>query len=1084
MKRIFCLILVFVAVFAVSCSGKKKAHEENGYVEKVSKEISADEGGTVESSDGKTSVEIPAGALDGDTTISMTVYDAEGYAGTEELDVISRIVEFEPSGIIFKKPVIISMPSLKDTGNRIITAAVFHETEEKWSYSETGAAVKIAGRTESGDPIMTSASGDPIMLNASGDPIMTSASGDPIMLSASGDPIMVTASGDPIMNSASGDPIMMTTGHFTAYTFIALEPAEAVEPDNEPADDTDTAETNDDKPVDDGDTDTAETDDDEPIDDTDTCDEDITDDDTTVIDDNDEIEDIDELDDTEPADNDVVPEPEPVYSNVICTNMAICTNGNKSQVYCPKSGEPFYGQDAQYAARKGCVAHHGYTEIPNTEGEEAPFVKDNVTGLTWWFTGVGGTFESMKNNCDVSYGGIDDWRLPTQKELLTLSDLGRIHGAMIDPVYFSIIYKEYEVNKQFAYTLSDGGNYIYVAALGMMLNKNAFGGEAPEGFLICVSGEKYGETNPENYTDNGDGTVFDSVTNLFWQKNTVVKDTWEKALSYCENLEFAGHSDWRLPNRNELASLVDYSKAETGAEVISSFPDMSPDMFWTSTPGNVEGDSWIVDMKSGNVSQMNMDEMDDSPTFSVRCVRSDLVAKPEIPDCDETGIAPCRDTNGTIWSQVIYPEIFADFNQSVLRKDECLDPEEEYCEAETIIGWLALAEMCRYLNENDSNNWRLPNINEIRGIITSEKLKKGGACALTDECYQVSYISGEVEEDKCTTDDASQTALYDFGLIVSNSWQSEDDYHGLWGFRLNAGGIKYPTYEFNVSGLVQRCVLDESMNYKKTPYYDSDRRLFWSDISSDELDLYDGDNYCNELSEEDPEHYWRQPTLAELRTVTRNCEEYSCETDVTGKYSVFGDIATLWTADGIGGENENYRYIVFNFSNSAEEEFYFDSDTAKVRCVSTELECGPADETPCTDSSSALMWSAMAPDQLDIDAAVAHCENLTEGGYDDWRLPDIDELRTLIEGCDGTVTYGSCRISDPDYLSSDYWDEDDCACEAGDSGYSKFGTAGDVILWSSSVRSDHPDFNWYVDFNFGTVDSSLNSGGLDVRCVR
>ncbi len=236
MKRIFCLILVFVAVFAVSCSGKKKAHEENGYVEKVSKEISADEGGTVESSDGKTSVEIPAGALDGDTTITMTVYDAEGYAGTEELDVISRIVEFEPSGIIFKKPVIISMPSLKDTGNRIISAAVFHETEGKWSYSETGAAVKIAGRTESGDPIMTSASGDPIMLNASGDPIMTSASGDPIMLSASGDPIMVTASGDPIMNSASGDPIMMTTGHFTSYTFVVVKQEKT-----DDSDDSDTA---------------------------------------------------------------------------------------------------------------------------------------------------------------------------------------------------------------------------------------------------------------------------------------------------------------------------------------------------------------------------------------------------------------------------------------------------------------------------------------------------------------------------------------------------------------------------------------------------------------------------------------------------------------------------------------------------------------------------------------------------------------------------------------------------------------------------------------------------------------------------
>ncbi len=83
MKRALIMILVLAAVFAVSCSGKKKSHDENGYIEKVSKEISAEEGGTVETEDKSISIDIPAGALDSDTTITMTVYDAEGYAGTE-----------------------------------------------------------------------------------------------------------------------------------------------------------------------------------------------------------------------------------------------------------------------------------------------------------------------------------------------------------------------------------------------------------------------------------------------------------------------------------------------------------------------------------------------------------------------------------------------------------------------------------------------------------------------------------------------------------------------------------------------------------------------------------------------------------------------------------------------------------------------------------------------------------------------------------------------------------------------------------------------------------------------------------------
>ena len=244
MKRFLSLVCIFMLIFAVSCSSKKKSKEEVTTEDKkdpvvkeeVAQEISAEEGGTIKNSDESISIEIPGKALENDTKITMKIYDTKNYKGTDDKDVISQIVEFEPSGTVFKKPVIITMKSLKDVENKIITAAVFREEKGKWSYSPKGAAVKIAGYDEGGDPIMQSAGGDPIMLNAGGDPIMMSAGGDPIMLSAGGDPIMITAGGDPIMHSAGGDPIMMTTGHFTAYTFFALEPKEkdGENPEDEP----------------------------------------------------------------------------------------------------------------------------------------------------------------------------------------------------------------------------------------------------------------------------------------------------------------------------------------------------------------------------------------------------------------------------------------------------------------------------------------------------------------------------------------------------------------------------------------------------------------------------------------------------------------------------------------------------------------------------------------------------------------------------------------------------------------------------------------------------------------------------------
>ena len=93
MKRVFCLIFVFVLIFALASCGSKKKKENNennstGPVleEEVTQEIPAEDGGKIESSDGSVSIEIPAEALDTATTITMKVYEAKNYPGTEVND--------------------------------------------------------------------------------------------------------------------------------------------------------------------------------------------------------------------------------------------------------------------------------------------------------------------------------------------------------------------------------------------------------------------------------------------------------------------------------------------------------------------------------------------------------------------------------------------------------------------------------------------------------------------------------------------------------------------------------------------------------------------------------------------------------------------------------------------------------------------------------------------------------------------------------------------------------------------------------------------------------------------------------------
>ncbi len=74
---------------------------------------------------------------------------------------------------------------------------------------------------------------------------------------------------------------------------------------------------------------------------------------------------------------------------------------------------------------------------------------------------------------------------------------------------------------------------------------------------------------PDNrFTDNSNDTINDGNTGLIWQKcsnglsgtgcsiGTAASLTWVNAISYCEGLTLGGRSNWRLPNINELKTIV------------------------------------------------------------------------------------------------------------------------------------------------------------------------------------------------------------------------------------------------------------------------------------------------------------------------------------------------------------------------------------------------------------------------------------------------------------------------------------------------------------------------------------------------
>jgi len=140
------------------------------------------------------------------------------------------------------------------------------------------------------------------------------------------------------------------------------------------------------------------------------------------------------------------------------------------------------------------------------------------------------------------------------------------------------------------------------------------------------------------------------------------------------------------------------------------------------------------------------------------------------------------------------------------------------------------------------------------------------------------------------------------------------------------------------------------------------------------------------------------------------------------------------------------------------------------------------DAAKCT-TIDGNMWSQKSSYEKDWNRAVSYCNHLTECGYSDWHLPTISELRTLIQNCSGTVTGGSCGVTDS-CLSSGCWDADSCySCSYDESvHYSKLGDSS--WLWSSSVQSDDPNYAWSVNFSYGRVGDGSKIYSGYVRCVR
>ena len=223
--------------------------------------------------------------------------------------------------------------------------------------------------------------------------------------------------------------------------------------------------------------------------------------------------------------------------------------------------------------------------------------------------------------------GYNDWRAPTRNELRSITNLGRKTTPAIDTHYFP----NTAINV-FWSASPDADDSGYASNVSFDSGNDAYNGRDKPSRLRLVRGgepvhnrpyvsasssgtqrvKKYivNEWPDDRYRVHDNGTVTDKVTTLIWKQcpeglsgskcgvGTIETLTWQDALERAKTVNngggFAGSTDWRLPNRNELLSLSALDRYQPAIN-ITVFPGTPSAGFWSTSPNASDSNyAWNV----------------------------------------------------------------------------------------------------------------------------------------------------------------------------------------------------------------------------------------------------------------------------------------------------------------------------------------------------------------------------------------------------------------------------------------------------------------------------------------------------------
>jgi hypothetical protein len=268
----------------------------------------------------------------------------------------------------------------------------------------------------------------------------------------------------------------------------------------------------------------------------------------------------------------------------------------------------------------------------------------------------------------------------------------------------------------------------------------------------------------------------------------------------------------------------------------------------------------------------------------------------------------------------------------------------------------------------------------------------------------------------------------------------------------------------NVTGLIWEVKTDDgSVHDKDNTYtwYDSNPETNGGDAGTPGEGT-DTEDFINALNNSNYGGYsdWRLPTPEELQSIV----DYGTTSIPTINDSYFPNTKSsrYWSSTTNANISTYVGYVDFligDVTDGHKSETYYVRAVRAGQSGSLDHLVSNGDGT-VTDTNTGLMWQQNTGGEMNWEASLSYCENLSLAGYSDWRLPTVKELASIVD-----------RTKSKPAIDEDY-----------------FPDTVSSYYWSSTTLANISGYAWYVDFFYGYVrynsKKTSNTYTYYVRAVR